>query len=149
MEAYPIPNQEATTVAGQLVDEFFFRFSPPEHLHLDQGQQFKSPVTAKVCKLLGVTKSHTTLYHPQCDGLVERFNRTLLAMLAMAVQDHPTEWEGHLRRLYMAYNTSVHPTTGYTPFYLMFGRQARMPIDIMYGAPTPPASSPAEYANTL
>ena len=149
VEAYPIPNQEATTVAKKLTDELFFRFSPPEQLHSDQGRQFESTVIAEVCKLLGITKSRTTPYHPQGDGLVERFNRTLLAMLATAVQERPFEWEEHLRRLCMAYNTSVHPTTGYTPFYLMFGRQARMPIDILYGTPTPQVSSPAEYAGRL
>ena len=70
-------------------------------------------------------------------------------MLVTAVQERPFEWEEHLRRLCMAYNTSIHPTTGYTPFYLMFGRQARMSIDILYGTPTPQVSSPAEYAGRL
>ena len=149
VEAYPLPNQEATTVARKLTDELFFRFSPPEQLHSDQGRQFESTVIAEMCKLLGIAKTRTTPYHPQCDGLVERFNRTLLAMMATAVQERPFEWEGHLRRLCMAYNTSVHPTTGYTPFYLMFGRQARMPIDIMYGTPTPQALPYAEYAEKL
>ena len=55
VEVYPTPNQEATTVAGRLVDEFLFRFSPPEQLHSDQGRQFESIVIAEVCKLLGVT----------------------------------------------------------------------------------------------
>ena len=70
-------------------------------------------------------------------------------MLATAIQERPFEWEEHLRRLCMAYNTGVHPITGYTPFYLMFGRQARMPIDILYGTSTPQVSSPAEYAGRL
>ena len=149
VEAYPIPYQEATTVAKKLTDDLFFRFSPPEQLHFDQGLQFESTVIAEVCKLLGIAKSCTTPYHPQGDSLVKRFNRTLLAMLATAVQERPFKWEEYLRRLCMAYNTSVHPTTGYTPFYLMFGRQARMPIDILYGTPTPQVSSPAEYAERL
>ena len=149
VEAYPIPNQEATTVARKLTDELFFHFSPPEQLHSDQGRQFESTVTAEMCKLLGIAKTRTTPYHPQCDGLVEHFNRTLLAMLATAVQERLFKWEEYLRRLCMAYNTSIHPTTGYTPFYLMFGRQARMPIDIMYGTPTPQVLSHAEYAERL
>jgi transposase InsO family protein len=70
-EAYPILNQEAITVARKLVDEFFFRFSPPEQLHSDQGRNFESEVIGEVCKLLGMVKSRTTPYHPQCDGLVE------------------------------------------------------------------------------
>ena len=68
-------------------------------------------------------------------------------MLATVVQECPFEWEGHLRHLRMAYNISVHPTTGYTSFYLMFGCQARMPIDIMYGTPSPQASSHVEYVH--
>ena len=148
-EAYPIPNQEATTVARKLVDEFFLRFSLPDQLHLDQGRNFESAVISEVCKLLGVRMSRTTPYHPQSDGLVERFNRTLLDMLATAVYDRPFEWEQHLPRLCHAYNTSIHPTTGSSPFFLMFGRQARMPVDIMLGTMTSTPSTVSQYVLNL
>ena len=78
VKAFAIPNQEATIVARKLVNEVFFHFSPPEQLHLDQGRQFKSLLLAEVCRLLGIQKTRTTAYHPQLDGLVERWNRTLL-----------------------------------------------------------------------
>ena len=149
MEAYPIPNQEATTVARRLVDEFFLRFSPPEQLHSDQGRNFESAVIAEACKLLGIDKTRTTPYHPQSDGLVERFNRTLLDMLAMAVSERPFEWEQHLRRLCFAYNTSIHPTTGHSPFTLMFGRKARTPMDIVLGTTLPPSSTVPQYVANL
>ena len=149
VEAYPIPNQEATTVARKLVDEFFLRFSPPEQLHSDQGRNFESTVIAEICKLLGIEKSRTTPYHPQSDGLVERFNRTLLDKLATAVTAQPFQWEQHLRRLCFAYNTSVHPTTGHSPFALMFGRQARLPMDIILGSTPSPAVSVPQYAAQL
>ena len=148
-EAYAISNQEATTVAQKLVDEFFFSFSPPEQLHSDQGRNCESEVIAAICKSLGVVKSRTTLYHPQSDGLVERYNRTLLAMLATAVREHPFKWEEHLRRLCLAYNTSVNPTTGYSPFFLMFGRQVRMPVEIMYGSPTQQETTVPQYVADL
>ena len=148
-EAYPIPNQEAATVANKVVEEFFFRFSPPERLHSDQGQNFESAIVTEVFKLLGVEKSRTTPYHPQSDGLVEQFNRTLLDMLATAVRDRPFECEQYLRRLCLAYNTSVHPTTGFSPFYLMFGRQVRMPVDIMLGTATSHAHRIPEYVSNL
>lgn len=144
MEAYGIPNGEAVTVAKKLVDEFFCRFSPPEQLHSDQGRQFESEIIAEICKSLHINKSRTTPYHPQSDGMVERFNRTLLNMLAIHVEEHPSDWEDHLRKVCFAYNTSIHSTTGYTPFYLMFGRQARLPIDLMYGTGVPSSSVP-EY----
>ncbi len=146
VEAYPIPNQEAVTVARKLVDELFCRFSVPEQLHSDQGRQFESHLIAEVCSILQIQKSRTTPYHPQSDGLVERFNRTLLDMLATTSKEHPFQWEDHIRKVCMAYNTSVHPTTGYTPFFLMFGRQARLPLDLMYPSATPPSVPQAEYA---
>ena len=72
VEAYPIPNQEAVTVATKLVDEFFCRFSPPERLHSDQE---RSAVVSEVCKLLGIAKCRTTPYHPQSDGLTGSIER--------------------------------------------------------------------------
>ena len=116
-ELYAVPNQEAATIAAKLTDEMFLRCSPPEQLHSDQGRQFESKLMADVRSLLGIRKSRTTPYHPQSDGLVERYNRTLLNMLATCTQDHPATWEDHLRRVCMAYNTSMHPTTGYSPFF--------------------------------
>ena len=151
MEAYAIPNQEAETVARKLTEEMFFRFSPPEQLHSDQGRQFEGRLIAQICRMLGISKTRTTPYHPQGDGLVERFNRTLVSMLSVAVQDRHHEWEDHLRATCMAYNTSVQSTTGFTPFYLMFGREARMPLDMMFGHPdsSPEGASDSEYAVQL
>jgi len=116
MEAFAIPNQEATTVAEKLVEEVFMRFSIPEQLHSDQGHQFESKLLSEICHLLNIQKSKTTPYHPQDDGLVERFNRTLLDMLATCTKDHPFDWEYYIRKVCMAYNTSVQCSTGYTPF---------------------------------
>ena len=112
VEAYGIPNQETTTVAHKIVEEFFFRFGLPEQLHSDQGRNFESEVVCEVCKILEIAKTRTTPYHPLSDGLVERLNRTLLNMLAMATADHPSQWKCHLRSLCMAYNTSIQSTTG-------------------------------------
>ena len=82
-----------------------------------------------------------TPYHPQGDGLVG-FNRTLLDMLSTNVKD--------LGRLHKSsYNTSVQPTTGYTPFYLIFGRQAHIPVDVMSGSSPIVDTSPSIYATTL
>ena len=70
-------------------------------------------------------------------------------MLATAVEDKAVNWDSHLRRLCIAYNSSIQPTTGYTPFYLMFGRQVRMPVDIMYGTPNPELTTPSKYTAEL
>ena len=112
MEAYAIRKQEAATVAQKLVDEIFCRFSTPEQLHSDQGSQFESQLISEICKIMNIHKNHTTPYHPQGDGLVEGFNRTLMDMLATTSHKHPLDWEEHKRKVCMAYNTSVQATTG-------------------------------------
>ena len=150
VEAYPIPNQEAITVARKLTDELFCRFSLPEQLHSDQGRQFESEILTHLCKFLHIDKTRTTPYHPQSDGLVERFNRTLIQMLSTCIEDHPFEWEDHIHKVCMAYNSSKQATTGYSPFYLMFGREARLPVDIMYRTPSQKEEVPlAGYVSNL
>ena len=82
VEAYPLPNQEAPTVAEVLVKEYVCCFGVPLLLHSDQGRNFESAVFQGMCQLLGIRKTRTTPYHPQSDGMVERFNRTLEAQLS-------------------------------------------------------------------
>ena len=142
-EAYAIPNKEAVTVPKRLLDEMFCRFSLPEKL---QGRQFEGEVVTQLCQLLAIEKTHTTPYHPQSDGLIERFNRTLLSMLATCLEDHPNEWDQQLSKLCMVYNSSVQSTTGYSPYFLMFGRDARLPMDIIYDTITPDGIELQPYA---
>ena len=135
MEAFPIPNQEAITFARILVDRYFCRFGIPEQLHSDQGKQFESALFQEVCKILRIEKTRTTPYHPQSDGLVERYNRTLKTMLTTCTDERPFDWESYVPKVCMAYNTSVHSTTGYTPHYLPFGQEARLPVDCSFPLP--------------
>lgn len=148
-EAYGIPNQEASTVAQILTQEWFCRYSPPESLHSDQGRQFESRLIQEICRILQIKKTRTSPYHPQCDGVAERFNRTLLNMLATATKDNPLNWEDYIRPLCMAYNTSVHSSTGFTPFYLTFGREARLPIDLKFGTGDQETLSPNDHARKI
>ena len=74
--------------------------------------------------MLGITKTRTTPYHPQSDGMIERFNRTVLNMLSKVVSDDEHSWDLHLPTLMLAYRTSQHETTGATPFSLVYGREA-------------------------
>ena len=88
-----MPDKEAVTVARLLVNEFICRFGVPEVLHTDQGKNFESTLIGEMCHLLGIKKTRTSPYHPQSDGLVERFNRTLLAMLSIAAAECEEEWD--------------------------------------------------------
>ena len=149
VEVYRIPNQEATTVAKKFVDEMFCRFSPPEQLHSNQGRQFESELVKEICTLLQIRKTHTTPYHPQCNGMVERFNRTLLDMIATTIDNHQADWQHHIHKLCLAYNSSSHSTTGFSPFFLMFGRQVKLPIDLMYGTNRTEPDTTASFAQKL
>ena len=134
-EAYAIPNQEAVTIARVLTEEFISRYGVPMEIHSDQGRNFESSLFKEVLSILGLDKTRTTPLRPQSDGMVERFNRTLKNMLSKFVKDNVSDWDCHLPLLMMAYRSSVHETTGCSPSELMFGREIRLPVDLMFGAP--------------
>ena len=130
------PWMETATIARVLVNEFISRFGAPTHLHTDQGRSFESSLIKEICRLMGIVKTRTTPYHPQSDGMIERFNRTLLSMLRMAAVDDETNWDLRIPCLMLAYRTSIHEATKHTPFSLMFGREVQLHIDVMYGLPS-------------
>ena len=120
-EAHAMPNMEAVTVARIFVNEFICHFGIPEKLYTDQGRNFEPTIIKETCKMLGIAKTHTTPYHPQSDGMIERFNHTVLNMLSKVVSDDELSWDLHLPTLMLAYCTCQHETTGATPFSLVYG----------------------------
>ncbi|KAJ8369446.1 hypothetical protein SKAU_G00094740 [Synaphobranchus kaupii] len=137
-EAFAVPDQSAATMAERLVEEMFTRFGAPAELHSDQGCNFESQLLVEVCKRLGVTKTRTTPLHPQSDGLVERFNRTLATQLAILASQHQRDWDRHLPLVLWAYRSAVQESSQLTPAALMFGRELRTPMDLVFGAPPEP-----------
>ena len=148
-EAFAMKDMEAATIARLLVNEVICRFGVPDSVHTDQGRNFESTLLQEICQLLGIKKTRTTPYHPQSDGLIERFNRTLLNMLSTAVVDDEHSWDLKLPTLLLAYRTSIQDTTGATPFELMFGREPRLPEDVMYSTPPSTSTTPEQYASIL
>ena len=139
VEAYAMPNMEAGTVAELFVSRFVHVsvWCARRSSHRS-GRNFESALLKEVCQLLGVVKTRTTPYHPQSDGLVERFNHTLLNLLSMAASENERDWDLHIPMVMMAYRTSVQESTGCTPFYLMLGREGRLPADVMFRLPSSP-----------
>ena len=135
VESFPLASIEAEKVAEVFVHQFVCSFGTPNSLHTDQGRNFDSALVKAMCKLLGIKKTRTTAYHPQSDGLVERFNRTLLNLLSIAAREDTCNWDSYLPLLMFAYRTSVQESTGCTPYQLVFGREVRLPIDVMFGLP--------------
>ncbi|GFV97086.1 retrovirus-related Pol polyprotein from transposon 412 [Trichonephila clavipes] len=115
-EAYPIPDQEATTVADVLVQHWISRFGVPLRLHSDQGRNFDSTVCKRLCEILTIDKTRTTALHPQSDV---------------------TAWN------------AVHETTGYSPSQVLFGRDLRLPADLLFSRPPDAPLAPEEYIEKL
>ena len=88
-----------------------------------------------MCKIAGVKKLHTTLYHPQGNGQCERFNSTLCNMLGTLSEEEKSDWKSYLGCMTHAYNCTKHASTTYSPYFLMFGRHPRLPIDVEFGLP--------------
>lgn len=132
VEAYAIPNQEATTVADVLIGEFISRFGVPLELHSDQGRNFESELFRNLCERLGIRKTRTTALHPQSDGMVERMNRTIGKYLSKVVSSHQRDWDQHLPFFLMAYRSAINESTGQTPARILFGRELRLPCDLVF-----------------
>lgn len=138
VKAFAVKDQQAETVARLLVEEVVCRYGAPERLLSDQGSNFRSDLIAHVCHLLKIQKVNTLGYHPQTDGLIERFHQTLITMLSMYVEKHRQDWDHYLPYMLYAYRITVQESTHKSPFFLMFGRDPCQPTDEALSCPTTP-----------
>uniref|UniRef100_A0A9J8C7I0 Gypsy retrotransposon integrase-like protein 1 n=1 Tax=Cyprinus carpio carpio TaxID=630221 RepID=A0A9J8C7I0_CYPCA len=130
---YPeaIPLRKATTKA--IAQELFLlcsRVGIPSQILTDQGTPFMSRMMGDLCKLLKVQQLRTTVYHPQTDGLVERFNQTLKQMLHRVTAEDKRDWDKMLPYVLFGVREVPQASTGFTPFELLFGRQPRGLLDV-------------------
>jgi transposase InsO family protein len=131
--AVPTRNQTAKTTADTFFHNFVIPYVLPKKIHSEQGANFMSNLLHDLCSLRGISKSRTTPYYPIGNGITERFNRTLISMLGTLQSDQKANWKVHIGPLVHAYNSTKHETTGFSPFYLMFGREPNLPIDLVFG----------------
>ena len=98
----------------------------------DQGTKFCGKVIATMCSLLDIEKIWTTPYHPQTNGSAERIHQTLQHMIGKLDPEKRKKWPTHIGWIIIAYNSTRSLVTGYSPYYLMFGRRPRLPIDLVF-----------------
>ena len=134
-QAYPSKTQTAQATAKILWENFIRHFGFPEKFLSDQGRNFESESISELCKLAQIEKVHTTPYHPMTDGQCERFHSTLCNMLGTLSEHDKLDWKTHLSLMTHAYNCTQRPSTTYSSYFLIFGRQPRLPIDFEMGLP--------------
>lgn len=131
--AFPTHDQRASTVAQVLVTEWFPKFDVPARIHSDQGRNFESSLIQQLCALYGVEKSRTTPYNPAGNGQCERLNWTLQNLLRTLPVSRKWDWSSCLPHVLYSDYTTPHQATGESPFFFMFGQEARLPVDFLLG----------------
>ena len=133
-QAYPLRNKEAATVAVKLMDEFICRYGMPTLIHSDNGKEFVNRIINELLDRLQIDKNTTPSYNPQSNPC-ERFHRTLNSLMRVFIERNDTHWSRYLPSFIMAYNTKVNAATQVTPQMAMFGREMRLPIDLVLPPP--------------
>lgn len=130
VESFATPDIQATTIARFLFDEIICRHSTPKSLHSDRGSNFLSNIVKELCKLLQISKTFTSSFHPSGNGLVERSNATIARALSMFVDKNHKDWDVYLPAVMFAFRATPNTeTTSFSPFYLVYGREPIFPLD--------------------
>ena len=130
--AYVVKDQTARTAAVTLRNGYFGLFGAPAYLVSDQGKAFTGHLITHLCELYGVQKLRTSPYHTQTNRQIERMNQTIIRMIGKLAENKKARWSELLPELLSAYNGTRSAVTGYSPYYLLFGRKNRMPVDCLF-----------------
>ena len=131
-QAFPTKNKSDRATAEILFNKYFLDYGFPQRILHDQGREFDNKLFKLLEELTGIKRSRTTPYHPMRNGHCEPMNRTIINMLKTLEQKYKNNWKNHIKKLTFAYSNTKHKTTGYSPHFLLFGRQGRLPIDNIF-----------------
>ena len=129
-EAKAIMNIKAATVAEFIYKDIIYRHGVPEEMLSDREISFLNQVIKELCDKFQLKHRLTSPYRPQTNGMVERFNRTIGECIAKLLSEKEKDWDDYIDAVLLAYRTSKHESTGFTPFQLLYGKQAKLPIDL-------------------
>ena len=136
-QVYVTPNQTVPVVAKTLWEQFLTHYGWPRKILTDQGKSFENNLFRELCALAQVQKLRTMPYRPQSNGSCKRFNQMLIRMLGTLPQHAKRNWSEWVYSLTHAYNATVSQATGFSPFYLMYGRYPILPVDVEFGVSLP------------
>lgn len=123
---------EDAAVVKVIDEEVIARFGVCGTIHSDQGTQFEGHLFTEICKLLYLK---ITLYHPQSDGMMDRFNKNVAEMLSVYVNNHHSDWDEYVLYVMMAQRCAANETTGTSPIKMMLGCEVSTALDIAYKMP--------------
>ncbi len=139
-EVYAIPKKTNEAVWSKLCKEYFPRHGYPDIMISDLGQEFNALAFREYLKKVGVNHRRTTSYNPQSNGKAERFNKTFKSILNKLINNHRNHWEEQLGVALTAYNNATSTVTGQTPYFLHYGRRARLPLQMAFSEALNPLS---------
>ncbi|MCG8035188.1 MAG: DDE-type integrase/transposase/recombinase [Candidatus Thiodiazotropha taylori] len=149
VELAALPAQNAELTARAFLNHFIVTFGCPLEVHTDQGRNFESELFQAFCKLLEITKTRTTPYHPSGNGQCEIFNRVILQMIRSYLSRGVRDWDEHLPLISMALHSMKNKSTGFSANMLMLGRETIQPIDLIIGLPKPTPQDPPTWVANL
>ena len=128
-EAFPVRNTKAKTVVYCLLN-FFSKFGLPKVIQSDNGSNFVSKYFKEKMIELNIEHVTSTPYHPESQGVIERFHQTLKSSLSKLCEGNDNLWEDKLPFVLMALHQAPSETTGFSPFELVFGYSVRGPLEL-------------------
>ena len=132
-QAFPSKTQTALATAKLLWNNFILQYGFPSKIITDQGRNFESELIENLCQVAGEKELRTSPYYPQTNWQCEHFNNTLLNMLETLTPEQKKDWKSHVPALVHAYNCTRNAATGFSPYYLLFGGEPRLPVDVEFG----------------
>ena len=151
VEAIPFTKEQlnSASLAELVLQHVICRHALVEEVQTDKGSVFISDIMSSVYKQLGIKRMNTSSFHPQSNGMTERFNRTVKMTLKAWCNEEQDDWDVLLPYAVFAYNTAYHSTLQESPFYLLYGRDPRLPIDILTGKKTEAYTDVHSYASVI
>lgn len=134
-ETKAIPDEKADTIADAIFENIITQHGCPRVILTDRGRNFRGTLVRRLCKRMGVANKYTSAYHPQTNTKAERFNRFLAESLTHYLNKKKSNWDDYLDAVTFAYNTSYIETIEESPFFMLYGRDPRLPIDVILGSP--------------
>ena len=130
-QVYPNRNKETKTAGEKFFNDYILRFGMPGKIIQDQGREFENKSFQQLPKSCNIKRLRTTKYHTKCNRKMERMNQSVISMLKALESTEKESWKNHINKLVHTYNCTKNSRTEYAPYFLLFGRKSRLPIDLI------------------